>query len=56
MRVQALEVLVKTALVVGGLFLVLALCGAGWLLRWLFGMALGALLVVGALALWLWIL
>jgi hypothetical protein len=40
-------VLVKTAAVLALLLLVLWALGAGWVTRWLVGLALGGLLVVG---------
>ena len=40
--------LVKAAVVLACLLLVLGACGAGWVTRWIIGMALGALLVVAA--------
>jgi hypothetical protein len=41
-------ILLKVGVVVGLLLLVLQAHGAGWVARWLLGLALGALLVVGA--------
>ena len=41
-------ILLKAAVVLALLLLVLQALGAGWLGRWLFGLALWALLVVGA--------
>ena len=49
-------ILVKAAGVLALLLLVLGMLGGGWLTRWLFGMALGACLVAGALWLLLAIL
>jgi hypothetical protein len=42
-------VLFKTAGVLALLGLALWACGAGWVVRWVVGMALGGLLVLGAL-------
>jgi hypothetical protein len=47
MRDPSTAVLLKTAAVLASLLLVLWALGAGWVTRWLFGLALGGLLVVG---------
>jgi hypothetical protein len=47
MRDPSTAVLLKTAAVLASLLLFLWALGAGWVTRWLFGLALGGLLVVG---------
>jgi hypothetical protein len=44
-------ILLKAAVVLALLLLVLSGLGAGWVARWLVGLALGALLVLGAVLL-----
>jgi hypothetical protein len=49
-------ILPKVGVVLAGLLGVLGMLGAGWVVRWLLGLALGALGVVGAVFLFLAIL